>query len=253
VGEGVADVRAGDRVAWAGVGGAYAEYAVVPAAKLVPLPEGVSATRGAAVMLQGLTAHYLAVSTYPLREGDRCLVHAGAGGVGLLLVQIARRRGAHVIATAGSDEKAELARAAGADHVIVYTRQDFVEETRRLTGGRGVHVVYDSVGKTTFLPGLDLLVPRGMMVLFGQSSGPVEPIDPQLLNQKGGLFLTRPSLWHYVATREELLWRAGELFEWVTRGELDVRIGAEYPLADAAEAHRALEGRRTTGKVLLRP
>jgi NADPH2:quinone reductase len=252
VGEGVTDVRVGDRVAWAGAMGAYAEYAVVPAAKLVPLPDGVSATLGAAVMLQGMTAHYLAASTYPLREGDRCLVHAAAGGVGLLLVQIAKRRGAHVIATAGSDEKAELARAAGADDVIVYTRDDFAAETKRITGGRGVHVVYDSVGKTTFLPGLDLLVPRGMMVLFGQSSGPVAPVDPQLLNQKGSLFLTRPTLGHYVATRDELLWRAGELFAWIAAGELSVRVGAEFPLADAAEAHRALEGRRTTGKVLLR-
>ena len=252
VGEGVADVREGDRVAWAGAMGAYAEYAVVPAAKLVPLPAGVDATLGAAVMLQGMTAHYLAASTYPLREGDRCLVHAAAGGVGLLLVQIARRRGAHVIATAGSDEKAELARAAGADEVIVYTRDDFAAETKRLTGGRGLQVIYDSVGKTTFLAGVDLLAPRGMMVLFGQSSGPVEPVDPQLLNQKGSLFLTRPTLGHYVATRDELLWRAGELFAWIAAGELSVRVGAEFPLAAAAEAHRALESRRTTGKVLLR-
>ncbi|MET0396266.1 MAG: quinone oxidoreductase [Longimicrobiaceae bacterium] len=252
VGAGVAEVREGDRVAWAGVLGAYAEYAVVPAAKLVPLPDGVGAAQGAAVMLQGLTAHYLATSTYPLREGDRCLVHAAAGGVGLLLVQIARRRGAFVIGTAGSDDKAELARAAGADEVIVYTRDDFVAETRRLTGGRGLQVVYDSVGRTTFLPGLELLAPRGTMVLFGQSSGPVAPVDPQLLNQKGSLFLTRPTLAHYVATREELLGRAGELFAWIAAGELSVRVGAEYPLEDAAEAHRALEGRRTTGKVLLR-
>jgi len=253
VGEGVADVAVGDRVAWAGAMGAYAEYAAVPAAKLVPLPAEVTATQGAALMLQGITAHYLAASTYPLREGDRCLVHAAAGGVGLLLVQIAKRRGAFVIGTAGSDEKAGLARQAGADEVIVYTRQDFVAETKRLTGGRGVHVVYDSVGKTTFIPGLDLLVPRGMMVLFGQSSGPVDPIDPQLLNQKGSLFLTRPTLASYIATREELLWRAGELLAWVAASELSVRVGAEYPLADAAEAHRALEGRRTTGKVLLLP
>jgi len=253
VGDGVSEVRAGDRVAWAGAMGSYAGFAAVPAARLVPLPADVDAGRGAAIMLQGITAHYLATSTWPLREGDRCLVHAAAGGVGLLLVQIARRRGAFVIGTAGSDEKAELARRAGADEVIVYTRDDFAAETRRLTGGRGVHVVYDSVGKTTFLPGLDLLVPRGMMVLFGQSSGPVAPIDPQLLNQKGSLFLTRPTLHHYVATREELLWRAGELLEWAAKGELDVRVGAEYPLAEAAEAHRALEGRRTTGKVLLRP
>ena len=252
VGDGVAEVRVGDRVAWAGHMGAYAEFAVVPAAKLVPLPAGVSAAQGAAVMLQGMTAHYLALSTYPLREGDRCLVHAAAGGVGLLLVQIARKRGAFVIGTAGSDEKAALARAAGADEVIVYTRDDFAAETKRITGGRGLQVVYDSVGRTTFLPGLDLLAPRGMMVLFGQSSGPVAPIDPQLLNQKGSLFLTRPALGHYVATRDELLWRAGELFAWVAAGELSVRVGAEFALAEAAEAHRALEGRRTTGKVLLR-
>jgi NADPH2:quinone reductase len=253
LGDGVAELRVGDRVAWAGAMGSYAEYAAVPAAKLVPLPAEVSAAQGAALMLQGITAHYLAASTWPLREGERCLVHAAAGGVGLLLVQIARRRGAYVIGTAGSDEKAELARQAGADEVIVYTRQDFAAETRRLTGGRGVHVVYDSVGATTFLAGLDLLVPRGMMVLFGQSSGPVAPVDPQLLNQKGSLFLTRPTLANYVATREELLWRAGELLAWLAQGELSLRIGAEYPLADAAEAHRALEGRRTTGKVLLRP
>jgi NADPH2:quinone reductase len=252
VGDGVTEVRAGDRVAWASVLGAYAEHALVPAAKLVPLPAGVSAREGAAVMLQGMTAHYLAASTYPLREGERCLVHAAAGGVGLLLVQIAKRRGAYVIGTAGSDEKAELARAAGADEVIVYTRDDFADEVRRITGGDGVHVVYDSVGRTTFLPGLDVLRRRGMMVLFGQSSGPVPPLDPQVLNQKGSLFLTRPSLAAYVATRDELLWRAGELFAWMAAGELTVRVGAEFALADVAEAHRALEGRRTTGKVVLR-
>jgi NADPH:quinone reductase len=252
VGDGVTEMRAGDRVAWAGAGGAYAEYAVVPATKLVPLPAEVSASLGAAVMLQGMTAHYLAASTVPLAEGDRCLVHAAAGGVGLLLVQIAKRRGAFVIGTAGNEEKAELARAAGADEVIVYTRDDFAAETRRITGGRGVRVVYDSVGRTTFLPGLELLRPRGTMVLFGQSSGPVDPVDPQLLNRHGSLFLTRPTLHHYVATREELLWRAGELFAWIAAGELSVRVGAEYDLAEAAEAHRALEGRRTTGKVLLR-
>jgi NADPH:quinone reductase len=248
-----APVRAGDRVAWTSVPGAYAEYAVVPAAKLVPLPSAISTLTGAAVMLQGLTAHYLTRSTYPLKPGDRCLVHAAAGGVGLLLVQIARRAGAFVIGTAGTEEKAELARAAGAQEVIVYTRQDFSAEVRRITGGRGVQVVYDSVGKTTFLPGLDLLVPRGMMVLFGQSSGPVAPIDPQLLNQKGSLFLTRPALGHYLATREELLQRADELFAWIGAGELTVRIGAEFPLGEARAAHEALEGRRTTGKVLLRP
>lgn len=252
VGPGVTEVRPGDRVAWASVIGAYAEYAIVPVASLVPLPRDVSALHGAAVMLQGMTAHYLATSTYPLREGDRCLVHAAAGGTGLLLVQIAKRRGAVVIGTAGSDEKAALARSAGADEVIVYTRQEFAAEVRRITGGRGVQVVYDSVGKTTFLSGLDVLAPRGMMVLFGQSSGPVAPLDPQVLNQKGSLFLTRPTLAHHVTTRDELLWRAGELFTWIGAGELKVRVGAEFPLADAAAAHRALEGRQTTGKVLLR-
>ena len=253
VGDDVVDVRVGDRVAWASVLGAYAEYAVVPATRLVPLPSEISATQAAALMLQGMTAHYLVSSTYALRPGDRCLVHAAAGGVGLLLVQIAKKRGARVIATVGSEAKGELAREAGADDVVIYTRQDFVQETKRLTDGRGVHVIYDSVGRTTFLPGLDVLVPRGTMVLFGQSSGPVGSIDPQLLNQKGSLYLTRPTLAHYVASREELLWRARELFTWVASAELTLRIGAEYPLRDAAEAHRALEGRRTTGKVLLRP
>jgi NADPH2:quinone reductase len=251
VGDGVDMVRAGDRVGWASVLGAYAEYAVVPVAKLVPLPANVTAREGAALMLQGMTAHYLATSTYALRAGDRCLVHAAAGGVGLLLVQIAKLRGAHVIGTAGSDEKAELARAAGADEVIVYTRDDFAAGVTRLTGGAGVQVVYDSVGESTFLRGLDVLAPRGMMVLFGQSSGPVAPVDPQLLNRKGSLFLTRPTLAHYVATRDELLGRARELFDWVGRGALALRIGAELPLAEVAAAHRALEGRRTTGKVLL--
>ena len=253
VGDDVVDVRVGDRVAWASVLGAYAEYAVVPATRLVPLPSEISATQAAALMLQGMTAHYLVSSTYALRPGDRCLVHAAAGGVGLLLVQIAKKRGARVIATVGSEAKGELAREAGADDVVIYTRQDFVQETKRLTDGRGVHVIYDSVGRTTFLPGLDVLVPRGTMVLFGQSSGPVGSIDPQLLNQKGSLYLTRPTLAHYVASREELLWRARELFTWVASAELTLRIGAEYPLRDTAEAHRALEGRRTTGKVLLRP
>lgn len=251
VGDGVAEVHAGDRVAWASVIGSYAEYAVVPASRLVPVPANVDTRIAAAVMLQGMTAHYLATSTYSLEKGDRCVVHAAAGGVGLLLVQIARRRGAYVIATAGSDEKAQLARDAGADEVIIYTRHDFVEEVKRVTGGRGVQVIYDSVGKTTFLPGFDVLAPKGMMVLFGQSSGPVAPVDPQLLNQKGSVFLTRPTLAHYIATREELLRRSGELFDLISRAELSVRIGAEYPLKEAAEAQRALEARRTSGKVLL--
>jgi NADPH2:quinone reductase len=218
----------------------------------VPLPDAVGARTAAAVMLQGMTAHYLATSVRPLQAGDRCLVHAAAGGVGLLLVQIAKRRGAWVVGTVGTDEKADLARAAGADEVIVYTRQDFAAEVRRLTDGRGVHVVYDSVGRTTLLPGLDVLAPRGMMVLFGQSSGPVDPIDHQLLSRKGSLFLTRPTRAYYTATREELLQRSGDLFAWIEAGDLDVRVGAEFKLAQAAEAHRALEGRRTTGKILLR-
>ena len=252
IGEGRTEIREGDRVAWAGATGSYAQHAVVPLAKLVPLPPCVPIEVGAAVMLQGMTAHYLATSTYPLHDGEWCVVHAAAGGVGLLLVQIAKLRGAHVIATAGSKEKAQLARDAGADEVILYTEQDFVAETKRIMGGRGVNVIYDSVGRTTFLPGLDLLVPRGMMVLFGQSSGPVAPLDPQVLNQKGSIYLTRPTLAHYTATREELLWRAGSLFEWIAAGKLSVRIGAEFKLAEAADAHRALEGRKTTGKVLLR-
>ena len=252
LGEGVSEVRVGDRVAWAGGFGSYAQYAAIPAARLVPVPDAVETRTAAAVMLQGMTAHYLARSTFPLQAGHRCLIHAAAGGVGLLLVQIAKRAGAYVIGTAGSREKAQLAREAGADRMIVYTEQEFAPEVRRLTDGQGVHVVYDSVGATTFLPGLDVLAPRGMMVLFGQSSGPVAPLDPQLLNQKGSLFLTRPSLGPHVATREELLWRAGELFDWIGRGALTVRVGARYALAEAAEAHRALEGRRTTGKVLLR-
>jgi NADPH2:quinone reductase len=252
VGSGVGEVKPGDRVAWASAGGAYADYAAVKAARLVPVPRKVESRAAAAVMLQGMTAHYLATSLYPLKPGDRCLVHAAAGGVGLLLVQIAKRRGAFVIGTAGSEEKAELARKAGADAVIIYTSEDFAAATKRATQGQGVQVVYDSVGKTTFLSGLDVLAPRGMMALFGQSSGPVAPIDPQLLNQKGSLFLTRPTLAHYTATREELLSRARDLFEWIGRGELSLRIGGEYALTDVADAHRALEGRKTTGKLVLR-
>lgn len=252
LGDGVSSFAIGDRVAWTGVLGSYAEYVAVPAHKLVPVPAGLDTKRAAAIMLQGITAHYLAVSTYPLKAGDRCIVHAGAGGVGLLLTQIAKKRGAFVIATVGSAEKAALAREAGADETIEYNTHDFVDETRRITDGRGVHVIYDSVGKTTFLRGLDLLVPRGMMVLFGQSSGPVEPFDPQMLNAKGSLFLTRPTLVHYSSDRDELLWRTGELMSWLADGSLSLRIGAEFALDDVAEAHRALEGRRTTGKVLLR-
>jgi NADPH2:quinone reductase len=249
----VTSVRPGDRVVYTGPPGAYAEYAAVPADRLVTLPDGVDARLAAAVFLQGLTAHYLALSTYPLRAGDTCLVHAAAGGVGLLLCQVAKRRGARVIGTVSSEAKARLAREAGADEVILYTEQDFEAETRRLTGGAGLQVVYDSVGKTTFDKGLNLLARRGMMVLYGQSSGPVPPLDLQVLNQKGSLFVTRPTLFHHVVTRDELLVRANELFGWVADGSLRVRIDHEYPLRDAAEAHRALESRRTMGKLLLLP
>jgi NADPH2:quinone reductase len=235
------------------VSGSYAEQVVAPAERLVPLPEGVSARQAAAVMLQGLTAEYLATSTYPLKPGDTCLLHAAAGGVGLLLTQIAKRRGARVIGTVSTEAKAKLAQSAGADHVIRYTEQDFEAETKRITNGAGVQVVYDSVGKTTFEKGLNCLVRRGMMVLFGQSSGPVGPFDPRVLNEKGSLFLTRPSLVHYTATRDELLARANRVLGWVAGHALSVRIDRELPLADAAEAHRALESRQTTGKVLLIP
>ena len=253
VGAGVAEFKPGDRVAYAMVLGAYAEYAVVPVTRLAPVPAEISLELAAAVMLQGMTAHYLATTTYPLKPGDVALVHAGAGGVGQLLIQIAKRRGARVIATVGSVEKAELAKAAGADDVILYREQDFEMEVKRLTNGAGVHVNYDSVGKETFLKGLNVLRPRGYMVLYGQASGPVEPFDPQLLNQKGSLFLTRPSLGHYLLTREELLGRAGDLFRWMTAGELIVRIDRTFHLSEAADAHRYMEDRRTLGKVLLVP
>ena len=251
LGAGVTGVQRDDRVAWCSVTGAYAEYALVKADRLVPIPISVDTRVAAAVMLQGMTAHYLTRSTYALKPGATCLVHASAGGVGLLLVQIAKKLGARVIGTAGSDDKARLAREAGADDVILYTQQDFVAEVKRLTNGRGVDVVYDSVGKTTFLPGLDVLVPRGMMVTFGQSSGAIPPFDPLTLSQKGSLFMTRPTLAHYIATREDLLSRSNDLFEWIGRGALKVRVGAEFALEKAADAHRALEGRKTTGKVLL--
>ena len=253
VGEGVSEVSVGDRVAYSGGSGAYAERAAVPAQRLVKLPDGVSTRQGATAMLQGMTAHYLACDTYPLRPGDTCVVHAAAGGVGLLLCQIARMRGARVIGTVSTEEKARLAREAGADAVILYTEQDFEAEVKRLTDGKGVQVVYDSVGATTFDKSLNCLVPRGMMALFGASSGPVPPFDPLVLMGKGSLFLTRPTLNHYTLTREELLRRAGEMLGWVADGRLKLRIGAEWALRDAAEAHRALEGRRTTGKVLLIP
>jgi NADPH:quinone reductase len=253
VGPGVAQPNVGDRVAYTSVLGAYAEYAVVPADRVVALPDGVSTKQGAATMLQGMTAHYLATSTYPLRPGDACLVHAAAGGVGLLLCQVAKLRGARVLGTVSTREKAALARAAGADEVILYTEQDFEMEVKRLTSGAGLQVIYDSVGKTTFEKGLSCLAPRGMMVLFGQSSGPVGPFDPQVLSHKGSLFLTRPTLAHYILTRAELVARAGEVLGWIKSGKLKLRIERELPLAQAAEAHRLLEGRKTTGKVLLIP
>ncbi len=253
LGAGVGDVTVGDRVAYAGVLGAYAEFAAVPADRLVPLPNEVSPKQGATLMLQGMTAHYLACTTYPLKPGDTCLVHAAAGGVGLLLCQIAKLRGARVIGTVSTAAKAELARAAGADEVILYTERDFEEEVKRLTAGAGVQVIYDSVGKTTFAKGLNCLAPRGMMVLFGQSSGPVGALDPLVLMQNGSLFLTRPTVVTYIASRAELLARAGEVLGWVREGRLRVRIGGEFPLAQAADAHRELEARRTTGKLLLIP
>jgi NADPH2:quinone reductase len=253
IGEGVSEVAVGDSVAWCGVQGAYAEQAAVPASRLVKLPAGMSTRQGAAIMLQGMTAHYLACSTYPLRAGDACLVHAAAGGVGQLLCQIARLRGARIFATVSSEDKAKLARQSGADEVILYTHEDFEAEVKRATGGRGVQVVYDGVGRTTFDKSLACLAPRGMMALFGQSSGAVPPFDPGRLAAGGSLFLTRPTLYHYIATREELETRAGDLLGWLAAGKLEVRIGAEFPLRNAAEAHRALEGRHTTGKVLLIP
>jgi NADPH2:quinone reductase len=244
-------VKPGDRVAFANVMGAYAQYIVGPAERLVALPEGVGLEKAAAAMLQGMTAHYLSHSTYPLKQGDVALVHAAAGGVGLLLIQTAKRRGATVIGTVSTEAKARLAREAGADHVILYTQTDFEAEARRITDGRGVQVVYDSVGGDTFDRSLGSLALRGMLVLFGQSSGPVAPLDAQLLNAKGSLFLTRPTLMHYTATREELLWRANEVLGSVASGELTVRVDRTFPLEQAAEAHRALESRQTTGKVLL--
>jgi NADPH:quinone reductase len=253
LGPDVTDVKVGDKVAYCGVPGAYAEYAGVPAARLFILPAGLSTKQGAAMMLQGMTAHYLALSTYPLKSGDTCLVHAAAGGVGLLLCQIAKMRGARVIGTVSTDEKAKLAREAGADETILYTKQDFEAEVKRITGGKGLQVVYDSVGKTTFDKGFSCLVPRGLMALYGQSSGPVGMFDPQVLNAKGSLFLTRPSLNHHTLTRAELLQRAGEVAGWIRDGKLRIRIDREFPLKDAAEAHWALEGRKTTGKVLLIP
>jgi NADPH:quinone reductase len=253
IGASVSDLKPGDRVAWAAGPGSYATHVVVPAARLVPIPAGVSASVAAAAMLQGMTAHYLAHDTYRLRAGDTCLVYAAAGGVGLLLCQMAKRAGARVLGTVSTEEKARLAREAGADEVILSGQMDIEAEARRLTGGEGVNVVYDSVGKETFGKSLSSLRPRGMLVLYGQSSGAVPPMDPQVLSQKGSLFLTRPTLGHYTATREELLARAGAVLSGIQRGELKITVGATFPLADAAEAHRKLSGRETVGKVLLLP
>jgi NADPH2:quinone reductase len=253
IGSDVKTVKAGDRVAYCGTLGAYAEYAAVDAAKLVVIPDGVTFEQAAAAMLQGMTAHYLCHDTFPLKRGDTALVHAAAGGVGLLLVQMAHAIGARVIGTAGSEEKAQLAREAGADDVILYTKDDFEAETKRLTNGRGVDVVYDGVGRTTFDKDLEVLRPRGYLVLFGGSSGAVPSFEPIVLSRKGSLFLTRPTLMHYIATREELTMRAGAVLEAVASGALKLRISKTYPLADAAQAHRDLEGRRTTGKLLLSP
>jgi NADPH2:quinone reductase len=253
VGSEVTSVKPGDRVAYSNVMGTYAEYAAVPAERLVRVPDKITDQHAAAAMLQGMTAHYLIYTTYPLKQGETALVHAAAGGVGLLLVQMAKNLGARVIGTAGSEEKAKLAREAGADEVILYGKQDFEGETKRLTDGKGVHVVYDGVGQSTFEKGLNVLRPRGHMVLFGGASGPVAPVDPIKLMQKGSLTLTRPSLIHYVGTRQELEQRAGEVLAMIAAGKLKLRIEHVYKLEQAAQAHRDLEGRKTTGKILLVP
>jgi NADPH2:quinone reductase len=252
IGPDVTEVAVGDRVAYAMARGSYAEYAVVPAAVLVKLPDTITFDQAAAAMLQGMTAHYLTRSTFPLKAGDSCLVHAAAGGAGLLIVQMAKALGARVFGTVSTEAKAKLARENGADEVIRYTEQDFEAEVKRITGGRGVDVVYDSVGKTTFDKSLNCLRTRGLMALFGSSSGPVPPMDPQLLNARGSLFLTRPTLAHHVLTRDELLWRAGDVLGGVASGSLRLRIDRTYPLAQIADAHRALESRATTGKLLVK-
>ena len=251
VGSDVTDVRAGDRVGWVMIKGGYAERVVLPAQRLVPIPNGVDDRTACALLLQGMTAHFLLRDCYRVQKGEWVLIHAAAGGVGLLAVQIAHAIGARIIGTTSTGEKAALARGAGADEVVLYTQEDFQQAARRITGGDGVSVVYDSVGKTTFDKSLDSLRPRGYMVLFGASSGPVAPIDPMILNAKGSLFLTRPTLGNYVSTRAELLGRADDLFAWAAKGELTVRAEHDYALADAARAHADVEARKTTGKVLL--
>jgi len=253
IGAEVTDVKVGDRVAYSGLQGSYAEFAAVNADRLVNIPDGVSFEQAAALMLQGMTAHYLVKSTYPLKAGATLLVHAAAGGVGQLLVQMAKMIGAEVIATAGTEEKIQIAKQAGADHAILYTKEDFEAETKRITGGKGVHVVYDGVGKSTFDAGLRCLRPRGYMVLFGGASGAVPPFDLIKLSQMGSLFITRPTLGHYIATREELEWRANDVLGWVASGKLKVSIGQTYKFSDATQAHRNLEARKTTGKSLLLP
>ena len=253
VGSDVTAVKAGDRVAWTGLLGGYAEYAAIPADRLVAIPEGVTDQQAAAAMLQGMTAHYLCHDTYVLKRGETALVHAAAGGVGLLLVQMAHNIGARVLATVSTEEKGKLAREAGADEIIYYTKSDFEIETKRLTDGKGVHVVFDSVGKTTFEKGLSVLRPRGMRVLFGGSSGAVPPFDLIALSQTGSLYVTRPTLVNYIASREELMSRSGAVFAMITAGKLKLRIPHTYPLAEAQRAHRELEGRKTTGKLLLLP
>jgi len=253
VGEGVTEVKQGDRVAYAMIPGSYAAYAVVPAGKLVPVPDDIDAKSAAGIMLQGMTAHYLTHSTYPLQKDATALVHAAAGGVGLLLVQVAKMLGARVIGTVSTEAKADLVRKAGADEIILYTQADFLAEAKRITNGQGVHVVYDSVGATTFEKSLDCLRPRGYLVLFGQSSGPVAAFDPAKLAAKGSLFLTRPSLAHYTLTRAELLRRATDLFDWMQGGKLKLRIEKTLPLRDASEAQQLLEKRGTTGKLILVP
>jgi NADPH2:quinone reductase len=253
LGPGVPGFAAGDAVASVSVLGSYAEYALVPAAQLVKVPAGLSMEQAAAALLQGMTAHYLSHSTFPLKAGETALVHAGAGGVGLLLTQMAARLGARVITTVSTKEKAKLSREAGASDAILYTSQDFEAEVKRLTGGKGVDVVYDSVGKDTFEGSLNCLRPRGLLALFGASSGPVPPFDLIQLSGKGSLFITRPTLWHYVATREELEWRAGDVLGWAAKGDLKLRTEFVYPLAEAARAQTDLEARKTTGKILLEP
>jgi NADPH2:quinone reductase len=251
LGSGVTSVRIGDRVGWVMLKGGYAELAVIPADRLVPIPASVDDRTAAAILLQGMTAHFLLRDCYHVTKGEWILFHAAAGGVGLLATQIAHRIGARIIGTTSTEEKAALAREAGADEIVLYTREDFQQAARRITGGEGVSVVYDSVGKTTFDKSLDSLRPRGYMVLFGASSGAAPPLDPQALNRKGSLYLTRPTLGNYISTREELLSRAAELFDWVSKGELKVRAERDYPLANAAQAQADIEGRKTTGKILL--